>query len=47
MATPFPALHARANKDAADKAEQAKAIVDRAAELLHEIDALLVPTARA
>ena len=47
MATPFPALHARANKDAAEKAEQAKAVVDRAEELLNEIDTLLVPTARA
>ena len=47
MATPFPALYARANKDAADKAEEAKAVIDRAAELLDEIDALLTPVAAA
>ena len=47
MATPVPALHAQANKAATDKAEQAKAALDRAAELLDEIDALLIPTAGA
>jgi hypothetical protein len=38
MATPFPALHARANKAAAEKVERAKAARDRAGELLDELD---------
>jgi hypothetical protein len=42
MATPFPALHARANKAAAEKVERAKATSDRAVELLDEIEAQLV-----
>jgi hypothetical protein len=46
MATPFPALHARANEAAAEKAERAKATRDRAVELLDEIETLLVAAAR-
>ena len=47
MATPFPAVHTRANQAAADKAEQAKAALERALELLETIDELLLPTASA
>ena len=46
MATPFPAIHAGANRAAADKAEHAREARDRAAALLDEIDALLPPTRR-
>ena len=46
MATPFPAIHTRANEAAADKAERARDLRDRAAELLDEIDALLVLSTR-
>ena len=41
MGQPFPALHRRANDDAATKAERARATCDRARELLDEIDSLL------
>ena len=37
----FPAVHRRANEDAADKAERARAARDRAGEFLDEIDAIL------
>lgn len=41
MGQPFPALHRRANDEAATKAERARAARDRATELLDEIDAML------
>jgi hypothetical protein len=43
---PFPALHARANQLAAEKAERAKAVRDRAEELLEEIEPLLATAAK-
>ena len=44
MRTPFPSIHTGANRDAADKADRARAARERADQLLDEIDALLTPT---
>ena len=46
MGQPFPALHRRANDEAATKAERARAACDRARALLDEIDSLLGPARR-
>jgi hypothetical protein len=46
MGTPFPAIHARANRDAEDRTAHARETRDRAEEILEEIDALLVPCRR-
>ena len=43
MGTPFPTIHTKANEAAAEKAEEARLLRDRANELLSEIDALLEP----
>ena len=46
MGKPFPSIHTGANRQAADKAEHARAARDRADELLDEIDALLTSGGR-
>lgn len=46
MGQPFPAVHRRANDDAATKTERARAACDRARQLLDEIDAVLTSGGR-
>jgi hypothetical protein len=41
MTTPFPALHAQANEDAAARADAARERTEQAAVFLEEVDALL------
>ena len=41
MTTPFPALHAQANEDAAARADAARERTEQVAAFLEEVDALL------